>query len=58
MKMDKDLLKLLKNNKITKEIFFTDIENISVFDKVKFGWLIDSKDFLPDSYTAFKNRLC
>ena len=40
-----------------KEIFFTDIEGILIFDKQKFIWFIDSKDFLPDSYTSFKNKI-
>ena len=38
MKMDADLLKMLYNNEVTRERFFTDIDGISVFDKVGFGW--------------------
>jgi len=57
MKMDKDLLKVLTNNDLTKEMFFVDVDGMLVFDKVKFGWVVDSKDFLPDSYTAFKNKV-
>lgn len=57
MKMDSDLLKLLLSDPATKEIFFVDVDGVPVFDKSKFGWLIDSKDFLPDSFTAFKNKI-
>ena len=57
MKMDASLLRLLYSEAVTKEMFFTDVEGVAVFDKVKFGWLLDSKDFLPDSYTMFKNQI-
>lgn len=57
MKMDASLLRLLYSEPVTKEMFFTDVEGVAVFDKVKFGWLLDSKDFLPDSYTMFKNKI-
>ena len=57
MNMDEALLELLLSNETTKDLFFKNINNILIFDKVKFSWLIDSKDFLPDSYTAFKNKI-
>ena len=57
MKMDSDLLKLLYNNETTKERFFTDVDGISVFDKVGFGWVINNRQFLPDSYTRYKNKI-
>lgn len=57
MKMNADLLKLLFNNEVTKERFFTDIDGISVFDKVGFGWVVNNREFLPDSYTRFKNKI-
>ena len=57
MKMDAGLLRLLYSEKFTREMFFTDVDGIAVFDKVKFGWLLDSKDFLPDSYTMFRNQI-
>ncbi|MEK7250923.1 MAG: site-specific DNA-methyltransferase [Bacteroidota bacterium] len=28
-----------------------------VFDKEKFMKFVDNKEFLPDSYTAFKNKI-
>ena len=57
MKMDSALLKLLYNNEVTRERFFTDVEDISVFDKVGFGWVINNREFLPDSYTRYKNKI-
>ena len=47
---------LLKNDKI-KSHFFIDIEGVKVFDKVKFQDFVSNKSFLPDSYTAFKNKI-
>jgi adenine-specific DNA-methyltransferase len=57
MSMDKDLIKLLLSDKKIKETFFEDVDGILVFDKVKFGWTINNKEFLPDSYTRFKNKI-
>ena len=57
MKMDADLLKMLYNNEVTRERFFTDIDGISVFDKVGFGWAVNNREFLPDSYTRYKNKI-
>lgn len=57
LKMDANLIKLLVNDPLTKDIFFTDADGILVFDKNKFTWVINSKDFLPDSYTEYKNKI-
>lgn len=57
MKMDSSLIKLLVDNETTKKRFFTDIDGVLVFDKVGFGWVINNKEFLPDSYTRFKNKI-
>ncbi len=57
MKMDSALLKMLYNNEVTKDRFFTNIEGISVFDKVGFSWVINNREFLPDSYTRYKNKI-
>lgn len=57
LKLDKDLIKLLLSNKRIKEHFFTEIDSTLVFDKEKFMKFIDNKEFLPDSYTAFKNKI-
>lgn len=57
MKMDGSLIKILYADKITRAKFFTDIDGIAVFDKVGFGWVINNRDFLPDSYTRYKNKI-
>ena len=57
MQMDAGLLKLNLGNSETKAAFFTDIDGTLVFDKVKFGWVINNRQFLPDSYTRFQNKI-
>lgn len=57
MQMDVKLIKSLLANKVTKERFFTNIEGIAVFDKVEFGWVVNNRQFLPDSYTRYKNKI-
>lgn len=57
LKMDSDLLKLLLKNKSIKEHFFTEINEILVFDKIKFQKFVSNKEFLPSSYTTFKNKI-
>lgn len=57
LKLDKDLIKLLLSNNKIKEHFFTEVEGVYVFDKEKFMKFVDNKEFLPDSYTAFKNKI-
>lgn len=57
MKMDKNLIKSLFGNEVTRDKFFTDIDGIAVFDKVEFGWLVNNREFLPNSYTRYKNKI-
>lgn len=57
MKMDSNLLKLLYENEATKSRFFTAVDGIAVFDKVGFGWAINNREFLPDSFTRYKNKI-
>lgn len=57
MAMDKELLLLLLSNKKIKERFFENLEGTLVFDKQKFAWFIESKEFLPDSYTRYTNKI-
>lgn len=56
-KLDKDLIKVLLSSKVFKEKFFIEIEGTYVFDKEKFSWLVDNKEFLPDSFTSFKQKI-
>lgn len=57
MAMDAGLLALLLGNEETKKRFFTDVNGTLVFDKMAFGWVVNNRQFLPDSYTCFKNRI-
>jgi adenine-specific DNA-methyltransferase len=57
MMMDPGLLSLLLNNEETKKRFFADVNGMLVFDKIAFGWVVNNRSFLPDSYTRFKNKV-
>lgn len=57
LKLDVDLLKLLLSEANLKRQFFKDIDGTLVFDQEKFIKFVNNKEFLPDSYTAFKNRI-
>lgn len=57
MAMSEDLLPLLLSNEDVKETFFKDVQGTLVFDKQKFAWFVESKEFLPDSYTAYTNKI-
>ncbi len=51
------LLKHLLADAQTKSAFFTDVEGVQVFDSERFVRFVNNKEFLPDSYTAFKNKI-
>jgi len=57
LKLDKDLIKLLLSDKKMKKVFFADVDRALIFDKDKFIRFVSNKQFLPDSYTAFKNKI-
>lgn len=57
LNMDVRLLELLMQSDTIKNHFFTEVAGALVFDKVKFQDFVSNKAFLPDSYTAFKNRI-
>ena len=57
MTMNKELLSLLLSDDKIKEKFFISIDGTLVFDKQKFAWVINSKEFLPDSYTSYTNKI-
>ena len=57
MSMSEDLLALLLSNEDIKETFFKNVKGTLVFDKQKFAWFMESKEFLPDSYTAYTNKI-
>ena len=57
LKLDPGLLELLLSRPKIKEHFFVKVKGALVFDKDKFLHFVDNKQFLPDSYTAFKNKI-
>lgn len=57
LNMEPRLLILLMQSSSIKAHFFTEVASVLVFDKVKFQDFVSNKAFLPDSYTAFKNRI-
>ena len=57
IQMDSNLIHLLLSNPETKKEFFRDVDGVLVFDKVGFGWVINNRQFLPDSYTRFRNKI-
>lgn len=50
------ITKLLTHDGL-KRNFFTEVEGVLVFDKVRFQKFVMNKRFLPDSYTSFKNKV-
>ncbi len=54
---DLELIKLLLSDKTIKQNFFYKVDEALIFDKEKFIRFISNKQFLPDSYTAFKNKI-
>lgn len=57
MKMDEELIRLLLANDETRTRFFAEVDGVKVFDKMGFAWVINNRQFLPDSYTRFKNKI-
>ncbi len=57
LQLQPSFLKSLLSNPSIKKHFFQQVEEIVVFDKIKFQQFINNKAFLPDSYTAFKNKI-
>jgi len=57
LRLDPGLLSLLLRDERAKSTFFQEVEGIYVFDKLKFQKFISNKEFLPDSFTAFKNKI-
>lgn len=51
------LVKELLGNEKMKKVFFTDVEGVMVFDKVKFQRFVSDTQFLGGSYTMFKNKI-
>jgi adenine specific DNA methylase mod len=57
-KYDSQLLKLLMEEESIRDHFFSKVdEGIHVFKKDTFLQFINNKEFLPDSYTAYKTKI-
>lgn len=57
LKLDVGLLKLLHKNEQIEQHFFVKADNDWFFDQDKFIKFINNKEFLPDSFTSFKNHI-
>jgi adenine-specific DNA-methyltransferase len=57
LKPDAGLLELLLSNERLKGHFFREVNGHFVYDKREFQRFVSNKNFLPDSYTAFKNKI-
>lgn len=57
LNLDPLLLKHLLKSESLKKHFFGEVEGVLIFDKIKFQKFVSNKKFLPDSFTAFKNKI-
>ncbi len=55
--LDEGLIKLLLKSPSIKKHFLREVKGALVFDKIEFQKFVSNKEFLPDSYTAFKNKI-
>lgn len=54
---DKDLISLLLENKELKDKFFLNVKGVLVFNQSLFIQFLEQKNYLNDSYTAYKNKI-
>ncbi len=57
LSLQPSLLKYLLANEDLRKNFFSEVDGTLIFDKVKFQQFVMNKSFLPDSYTAYKNKI-
>ncbi|ASD25173.1 site-specific DNA-methyltransferase [Ureaplasma parvum] len=55
--MNPQLINVLVNDDKIQPLFFTKINDLFVFDKQKFLFVIESNEFLPNSFTNYKNKI-
>ena len=55
--LDAQLIRQLMASPLLKEHFFKELDGITIFDQEKFMWVVNSKEFLPDSYTSYRNKI-
>lgn len=51
--LDSYLVKMFKENETTRKVFFKQIDDIWVLNQEKLKWVVNSKEFLEDSYTSY-----
>jgi adenine-specific DNA-methyltransferase len=56
-KLDEDLVRILFDSAPLKKVFFKKVGELTLFNKDLFIEFVSNKEFLPDSYTAFKNKI-
>ena len=54
---DSDLISALLDNEILKSRFFIEVKNVLVFNQSLFIQFLEQKNYLNDSFTAYKNKL-
>lgn len=57
MNLDIALVKALKENELTRQVFFKQIDDFWVLNQEELKWVINSKEFLEDSYTSYANEI-
>jgi adenine-specific DNA-methyltransferase len=57
LQLDPCLIRQLLSQPNIKKHFFREVEDVLVFDKIKFQKFVSNKAFFPDSYTSFKNKI-
>lgn len=57
LNLDPLLIRHLLKSESMKSYFFSEVEKVLVFDKIKFQRFVSNKKFLPDSFTAYKNKI-
>lgn len=55
--LDAELIRQLMTSPSLKQHFFKEIDSVTIFDQEKFMWVVNSKEFLPDSYTSYRNKI-
>lgn len=57
LKLKPKLIKYILSDEKLKKHFFLRVDDVLVFDKDKFIQFVNDKQFLPDSFTSFKNKI-
>lgn len=55
--LDETLIKILLADDYAAKNFFKDIADVKLFDSQKFSYAVNNYEFLPGSYTRFKNKI-